>query len=132
MAPAACQVIVQNFRDFDREPSDYDKIITGDLGYVGQKILIDLVSREGYDIRENHMDCGIEIYDQETQDTHSGGSGCGCSAVTLAAYILPLLARGIWKRVLFLPTGALLSPISFNEGQPVPGIAHGVVLEHVE
>lgn len=132
MAPAACQVIVQNFRDFDRTPSDYDKIITGDLGYVGQKILLELVSREGYEIRENHMDCGIEIYDQETQDTHSGGSGCGCSAVTLSAYILPLLAKGVWKRVLFLPTGALLSPISFNEGQPVPGIAHGVVLEHVE
>ena len=78
------------------------------------------------------MDCGIEIYDQKRQDTHAGGSGCGCSAVTLAAKILPMVETGEWKRVLFVPTGALLSPTSFNEGQPVPGIAHGVVLEHVE
>ena len=129
MAPAASQVIVQNLKDFDRKPEDYDRIITGDLGYVGQKILWDLVSEQGYDIHENHMDCGIEIYDQEMQDTHSGGSGCGCSAVTLSSYILPLLDKGTWRRVLFVPTGALLSPTSFNEGQSVPGIAHGVVLE---
>lgn len=131
MAPAACNVIVQNLKDFERQPSDYDRIITGDLGYVGQQILWDLVSQQGYDISKNHMDCGIEIYDQKTQDTHAGGSGCGCSAVTLAAYILPLLEHGDWRRVLFVPTGALLSPTSFNEGQSVPGIAHGVVLEHV-
>lgn len=132
MAPAACNVIVQNLKDFDRQPADYDRIITGDLGYVGQQILWDLVSQQGYDISKNHMDCGIEVYDQKTQDTHAGGSGCGCSAVTLAAYILPLLEHGDWRRVLFVPTGALLSPTSFNEGQSVPGIAHGVVLEHVE
>lgn len=131
MAPAACNVIVQNLKDFERQPSDYDRIITGDLGYVGQQILWDLVSQQGYDISKNHMDCGIEIYDQKTQDTHAGGSGCGCSAVTLAAHILPLLEHGDWRRVLFVPTGALLSPTSFNEGQSVPGIAHGVVLEHV-
>lgn len=131
MAPAACNVIVQNLRDFERQPSDYDQIITGDLGYVGQQILWDLVSQQGYDISKNHMDCGIEIYDQKKQDTHAGGSGCGCSAVTLAAKILPLLEHGDWRRVLFVPTGALLSPTSFNEGQSVPGIAHGVVLEHV-
>ncbi len=130
MAPAACQVIVQNLRDFERQPQDYDRIITGDLGYVGQKLLWDLVAEQGYDISQNHMDCGIEIFDQETQDTHAGGSGCGCSAVTLSAHILPLLEHGDWKRVLFLPTGALLSPTSFNEGQTIPGIAHGVVLEH--
>lgn len=132
MAPAACNVIAQNLRDFHRQPEDYDKIITGDLGYVGQEILLELVSEQGYDIREKHMDCGIEIYDQKTQDTHAGGSGCGCSAVTLAAYILPLLEQGTWRRVLFVPTGALLSPTSFNEGQSVPGIAHGIVLEHVQ
>ena len=132
MAPAACNVITQNLRDFDRQPEDYDKIITGDLGYVGQQILWDLVMQQGYDIRKNHTDCGIEIYDQKTQDTHAGGSGCGCSAVTLASYILPLLEQGTWRRVLFIPTGALLSPISFNEGQSVPGIAHGIVLEHAD
>ena len=76
------------------------------------------------------MDCGIEIFDRESQDTHSGGSGCGCSAVTLAALILPKLTSGEWKRVLFVPTGALLSTVSYNEGQSVPGIAHGVVLEY--
>lgn len=130
MAPAACQAITQNFKDFDRKPEDYDRIFTGDLGYVGQQILWDLVSEQGYDIRKNHGDCGIEIYDQKTQDTHAGGSGCGCSAVTLSSYILPLLEQGNWKRVLFVPTGALLSPTSFNEGQSVPGIAHGIVLEH--
>ena len=132
MAPAACNVIVQNLKDFERQPEDYDKIITGDLGYVGQQILWDLVSQQGYDISKNHTDCGIEIYDRKIQDTHAGGSGCGCSAVTLASYILPLLEQGTWRRVLFVPTGALLSPTSFNEGQSVPGIAHGVVLEHVE
>ena len=130
MAPSACDTIYQNFMDFNRRPEDYDQIITGDLGYVGQTILIDLLKEKGFDITEQHMDCGIEIYDQEKQDTHAGGSGCGCSAIVLAAMILPKLRKGIWKRVLFVPTGALLSKVSFNEGQTIPGIAHGVVLEH--
>lgn len=130
MAPAAMDTIYQNLMDFNRQPSDYDKIITGDLGYVGQTILIDLLKEKGFDISGVHMDCGIEIFDREKQDTHSGGSGCGCSAVTLAAMILPKIETGEWKRVLFVPTGALLSTVSYNEGQTVPGIAHGVVLEH--
>lgn len=130
MAPAACDTIYQNFMDFNRTPQDYDKIITGDLGYIGQEILIKLLKDKGFDISQQHTDCGIEIYDKETQDTHSGGSGCGCAATTLSAYILPKIESGEWKRVLFVPTGALLSKISFNEGEPVPGIAHGVVLEH--
>lgn len=130
MAPAASDTIYQNLMDFGRQPGDYDKIITGDLGYVGQTILIDLLKEKGFDISSVHMDCGIEIYDKDTQDTHSGGSGCGCSAVTLSAYIMPKLEKGSWKRVLFVPTGALMSTVSFNEGQSVPGIAHGVVLEH--
>lgn len=130
MAPAACDTIYQNFMDFNRQPEDYDKIITGDLGYVGKKILIDLLKEKGFDISKVHTDCGIEIFDQESQDTHSGGSGCACSAVTLAAMILPKIEKGIWRRVLFVPTGALLSTVSFNEGQSVPGIAHAVVIEH--
>lgn len=130
MAPAACDTIYQNFLDFGRGPQDYDKIITGDLGYVGQEILIKLLKERGFDITSQHMDCGIEIFDRETQDTHAGGSGCGCSAVTLSAHILPQLERGAYKRILFVPTGALLSTVSFNEGQTVPGIAHGVVMEH--
>ncbi|WMC91960.1 stage V sporulation protein AD [Kineothrix sp. MB12-C1] len=131
MAPSACDTIYQNLMDFNRRPSDYDKIITGDLGTVGQHALIDLLNKKGIDISGQHMDCGIEIYDAKEQDTHAGGSGCGCSAVTLSAYILKKLEEGVWKRVLFVPTGALLSKTSFNEGQTVPGIAHGVVLETI-
>ena len=130
MAPAATDTIVQNFADMGRTEEDYDRIITGDLGYVGQSILFDLVRGRGYDIREKHMDCGMTIYDQETQDTHAGGSGCGCAAVTLASYVLPKIEKGEWKRVLFVPTGALMSTVSFNEGASVPGIAHGIVIEH--
>ena len=129
MAPAAADTIVRNLLDFGVKPDYYDKIITGDLGYVGKDILVDLILQKGYDIGRNHMDCGIEIYDRKIQDTYSGGSGCGCSAVTLAAYILRNMCAGKWKRVLFVPTGALLSTVSFNEGQSVPGIAHAVVLE---
>ena len=130
MAPAACDTIERNLQDFRRTPSDYDRIITGDLGTVGKRILLDLLEEKGIDIGAQHMDCGIEIYDSEVQDTHSGGSGCGCAASTLSALILPKLRRGSWKRVLFVPTGALLSKVSFNEGKTIPGIAHAIILEH--
>lgn len=129
MAPAAADTIYQNFIDFNRQPEDYDKIITGDLGQVGQKALIDLLRDKGYDISAKHTDCGIEIYDAEEQDTHAGGSGCGCAAVVLSAYVLRQLEQKVWKRVLFVPTGALMSKTSYNEGQTVPGIAHGLVIE---
>ena len=109
-----------------------DQIITGDLGYIGQQILLDLLEKEGYQAGKNHKDCGILMYDQKTQDTHAGGSGCGCSASVLAGYILPKIACGDWKRVLFVPTGALMSKVSFSEGNSVPGIAQGVVLEWEE
>ena len=131
MAPSAADTIAQHFQDFQCGPDCYDKIITGDLGSVGQTVLLDLMREKGYEIASVHMDCGIEIYDAKTQDTHAGGSGCGCSAVTLSAYILKQLEEKKWKKVLFLPTGALLSKTSFNEGQSVPGIAHGLVLESV-
>lgn len=129
MAPAAAFVISSHLRDMKRKPEDYDRIITGDLGSVGQKILFELMKEEGYDIEKYHMDCGIEIFDTETQDTHAGGSGCGCSAAALCGFILNHMEAGVWKRVLFVPTGALLSKISFNEGLSIPGIAHGIVLE---
>lgn len=131
LSPAACDTIFQNLMDFGRQPEAYDRIITGDLGSVGQQIVIKLLKEKGFDISQQHMDCGIEIYDAKRQDTHAGGSGCGCSAVVLASMILPKLRKGIWKRVLFVPTGALLSKVSFNEGRTIPGIAHGVVLEYV-
>ena len=129
MAPAAAATLEQHFIDFDSQPEDYDKIITGDLGSVGQKVLIDLMKERGYDISTLHMDCGIEIYDEKSQDTHAGGSGCGCCAVTLSAYILKQLEEGNWKRVLFMPTGALLSKTSYNEGKSVPGICHALIIE---
>lgn len=130
MAPAAMDTIKCNLNDFNRKESDYDKIITGDLGYIGQSILFDLMRKEGKDIMANHMDCGMKIFDQQTQNTNAGGSGCGCAATTLSAYILPKIESGEWKRVLFVPTGALMSTVSYNEGESVPGIAHGIVLEH--
>ena len=130
MAPAACDTIVRNLKDFGRKESDYDRIFTGDLGYVGQSILFDLMRKEGKDIKQNHVDCGMIIFDQQTQGTNAGGSGCGCAAVTLSSYILPRIESGEWRRVLFVPTGALMSTVSYNEGESVPGIAHGIVLEH--
>lgn len=131
MAPAAADVIYNHLRDFNRQPEYYDKIVTGDLGYVGKQGVIDLLSQKGVDISGQHMDCGIEIFDQATQDTHAGGSGCGCAASILSAYLLKQLEEKRWKRILFVPTGALLSKVSFNEGKPVPGIAHAVVIEAI-
>lgn len=129
MAPAAADVIYNHLKDFDRQPTDYDKIVTGDLGVVGQEILFKLLKDQGYDITTVHMDCGMEIYDDPEQDTHAGGSGCGCSAVTLAGKLMQELKAGVLKRILFVPTGALMSTVSYNEGQSVPGIAHAVVIE---
>ena len=132
MAPAACDVIYNHLMDFERRPEDYDAIYTGDLGSVGQTILIDLMDKRGFDISKVHHDCGVEIYDAGTQDTHAGGSGCGCSAATLSAQILRRIREAEYSRVLFVPTGALLSTISFNEGKTVPGIAHAVVIERID
>ena len=129
MAPAAAAVIYAHLTDFNAKPEEYDRIITGDLGTIGQTVLFELLLEKGIDIRNQHMDCGIEIYDSETQGTEAGGSGCGCAATTLSAYILKQVEEGIWKKVLFIPTGALLSKTSFNEGKSVPGIAHAVVIE---
>lgn len=132
MAPAAASTIEQNLMDFERSPQDYDKIITGDLGSVGQKALLDLLKDKEIDISKVHLDCGMKIYDSTTQGTNAGGSGCGCAATVLSAYILPKIKSGEWKRILFVPTGALLSKTSFNEGQTVPGIAHGVIIESIK
>lgn len=130
MAPAAYSTISRNFMDLGVGAEAYDRIITGDLGRVGSQALLDFMRAGGRDLSAVHMDCGLEIYDCAAQDTHAGGSGCGCSAVTLAASILGKVESGEWRRVLFVPTGALLSTVSFNEGRTIPGIAHGVVIEH--
>ena len=132
MAPAACDTIAQNLVDFNREPADYDRIVTGDLGVVGREILLELLKKKGYDISEQHSDCGMLIFDPAKQDTGAGGSGCGCAASVLAEYLLPKLENGEWKRILFVPTGALMSKVSFQEGSSVPGIAQAVVVEREE
>ncbi len=131
MAPAAADTIYRHLMDFGREAGEYDRIITGDLGSIGQTILKDLLRERAIELDGIHEDCGMLVYDPDSQDTHAGGSGCGCAAVVLASYILPRLMRGEWKRVLLVPTGALLSKVSFNEGKSIPGIAHGVVFESV-
>lgn len=132
MAPAACDTIYQHLFDFGRNPSDYDAIVTGDLGMVGQRILLDLLREKNIDISSVHQDCGLMIFDSNTQDTHAGGSGCGCAATVLCAHLLPNIISGKWKRILFVPTGAMLSKVSYNEGTPVAGIAHAVVIEQVK
>ena len=129
MAPAAADLILQNLKDFGEKPDYYDYVITGDLGKVGSQILLDLLQENGVDLSEKHRDCGTTVFDLNKQDVGSGGSGCGCAAITLSSLLLPKFQRGEINRILFVPTGALLSTVSFNEGQTVPGIAHGVMIE---
>ena len=130
MAPAAADVIYNNFKDLSVDEKYYDQIITGDLGNVGRDILLDIMKKKGFKIDNKYMDCGVEIYYSEIQGTLSGGSGCGCSAVTLWGFIFDKMQKKQWNRILFVPTGALLSPVSFNEGESVPGIAHGIIFEN--
>ena len=130
MAPSAADTLVTLFKDTNTKPKDYDLIITGDLGTVGKQLLIDLVKTEGYDINDNYTDCGVEIFDQNTQDTHAGGSGCGCSAVVLTGYILKKMKDKKFNKVLFMPTGALLNPVSTLQGETIPGISHALVIEN--
>ena len=129
MAPAAAALLKAHFEDTGRTPQEYDVIATGDLGTVGRQLVVELLKKEGYDMDSRYTDCGIEIFDAEKQDTHAGGSGCACSAVTFCAYFYPKLVSGEIGRMLFIPTGALMSPTSSQQGQPIPGIAHGVVIE---
>ena len=132
MAPAAADLLKTHFEDTGRTPQDYDVIATGDLGTVGRELVVELMKREGYNMDSRYTDCGIEIFDDKTQDTHAGGSGCACSAVTFCGYFYPKLLSGEIKRMLFIPTGALMSPTSSQQGQPIPGIAHGLVIEGCE
>ena len=124
MAPAAASTLLRYFKTTASEPEDFDLILTGDLGAEGSDILCDLMFTEGYDIKARHNDCGLIIYDRIRQDTHSGGSGCGCSAVVLASYILPKLERGELSDVLFIGTGAMMSPSSIQQGLSIPSVAH--------
>jgi len=124
MAPAAADTLARYFKLSGKKPSDFDKIVTGDLGAEGGKILCELLLAQNIDIRENYHDCGTLIYDCEKQDKHAGGSGCGCSAVVLASYLYPMLERGEIKNLLILGTGAMMSPSSIQQGQAIPAVAH--------
>ncbi|NLW06411.1 MAG: stage V sporulation protein AD [Clostridia bacterium] len=132
MAPAAVDTICRHFQDTGRNPSDYDLIITGDLGKVGHKIATKLLEGQNYDVSSKFSDCGILIYDHERQGTHAGGSGCACSAVVLAGHLMGKLNGGEYKRILGVGTGALLSTTSTQQGESVPGIGHGVVIEKLD
>ncbi|MCH5303272.1 MAG: stage V sporulation protein AD [Ruminococcus sp.] len=124
MAPAAAQTILDYLEDTGSSPEDYDLILTGDLGFVGSKCLYDILSADGVDIVGRHNDCGLMIYNRDKQDVHSGGSGCGCSASVLCSTILPDMHKGKYKNILFVATGALMSPTSSQQGNSIPAIAH--------
>ncbi len=124
MAPAAASTLLHYFEDTATGPEDYDVIYTGDLGYVGTQALYMLLEREQVDIRCRHSDCGLLIFDREKQDVHAGGSGCGCSASVLCSFVMHRFEQGDFHNILFMSTGALMSPTSSFQGESIPGIAH--------
>lgn len=126
MAPAAYSTLSAHFNDLGLKPSDYDLIVTGDLGAVGSSILIDFFKNDGMDIAPNYNDCGLMLFAREEQDVHAGGSGCGCSASVLAGHLLSGMRAGRWKKLLFAATGALLSPVSTKQGESIPSICCAV------
>ena len=129
MAPAALDTIVTHFRDTGRNPSYYDGIFTGDLGYIGKDILVELCDSNGYNIKSNYNDCGILIFDKEKQDTHSGGSGCGCIASVFSSYLYNNLKTKKLKKILLIATGALMNSTTSQQGESIPGIAHAISIE---
>lgn len=131
MAPAALDTLCRFFEETQMSPDDYDLIVTGDLGFEGGDILCSLMHAEGYDIDSVYNDCGRMIYNREAQDVHGGGSGCGCSAVVMAADLIPRLQRGELSRILFLATGAMMSPDSLKQGEKVLAVAHLLEIEHL-
>ena len=124
MAPAAAQTLKNFFDDTGTAPRDYDLILTGDLGEVGSKSLYDLLLLENIDISNRHNDCGLMIFDRNKQDVHAGGSGCGCAASVFCSKILSDLSNGIYNNILFMATGALMSPTTCGQGATIPSIAH--------
>jgi len=126
MTPAAYSTLSAHFNDLALKPSDYDLIVTGDLGMLGAGILVDFFRNDGIDLSHNYNDCGLMIYSREEQDVHAGGSGCGCSASVLSGYLLDGMRQGRWKNILFAATGALLSPTSTQQGESIPCICSAV------
>ncbi len=129
MAPAAYDTIKTHLDDMKLTPGDYDMIVTGDLGQLGKELLLELAKRDGLQLGGKLADCGTMVFDNTTQDVHSGGSGCGCSAITLCGHLLGDLSSGKLKKILFCGTGALLSPTSTQQGLPIPGVCHAVAIE---
>lgn len=129
MAPAAADTIFTHFEDTGMIPADYDLIVTGDLGSLGKSITQDLLEKAGCNIKDRFNDCGVLIFDHKPQDTHCGGSGCGCSATVLSGYIYSEMMKGNINKVLFVGTGALLSPTSAMQGESIPCIAHAVTIQ---
>ena len=127
MAPAAWDTIRTHLNDTGRSPGFYDLIVTGDLGRLGSELLKELAQRDGVTL-DRHADCGLLIFEPNSQDVHCGGSGCGCCASVLASFLLPGLREGKWKNILFCPTGALHSPTTAFQGESIPGISHAVAI----
>lgn len=128
MAPAAFQTIRAHFDDMKCGPEVFDLIVTGDLGQLGKEMLLELARRDGVSLGGKLADCGTLVFDNTKQDVHAGGSGCGCSAITLCGELLNKLQKGKWKKILFCGTGALLSPTSTQQGLPIPGVCHAVCI----
>ena len=128
MAPAACDLIYRHFQDFSSKPEDYDYIITGDLGTFGSRIFKDLMWEKGYDIQKQHVDCGELIYNI-CEDEYQGGSGAGCSSLVFNSYLYKKLKNKAFNKIVLIATGALLSSVSTQQGESIPGIAHLVVVE---
>lgn len=126
MAPAAHDTLKAHFQATHTSPQDYDLVVTGDLGALGSEILMDLFRKDGIDMTRNYQDCGMLLFDLQAQDMHAGASDCGCSASVLNGYLLRGMREKRWQRLLFCPTGALLSPTSSFQGESVPGICHAV------
>lgn len=124
MAPAAAQTLMSYFRDTNTKPSEYDLILTGDLGHLGSELLYELLKKENMDIKGRHRDCGMMIFDGKRQDVHCGGSGCGCSASVLCSLIMKNLLDRTYENILFMATGALMSPTTCWQGESIPAIAH--------
>ena len=129
MAPAALSTLCTHFEDTGRTPEYYDAIITGDLGYVGKDILIDLARTKGLNIAPKYNDCGVLMFDKQKQDTHSGGSGCACIATVFSGYLYKMMKENKIKKLLLIATGALMNATSSQQGESIPGIAHAISIE---
>ena len=129
MAPAALDTLITHLKDTGRKPSYYDAILTGDLGHIGKEVVIELAEKEGFNIKSNYNDCGVLIFDKDSQDTHSGGSGCACCGTVFSGYLYKQLKDKKFKKILLIATGALTNATSSQQGESIPGIAHAVSIE---